>query len=277
MKKSAPKNAEGNAKTAAEAFPHLQAVWNWKKLFWCHFAAVVLLITWNGGPVREIWDAADAALYYAMNGFAVSGEAVSRAIAFANTNQYDKLATLVLVGVLASYAALGRNARFDWRLAGVFIVGLLMLVTVYGRRKIGIFEYQLRPTPSLVLEPFHDLSLMFPDLRVKTSASTSFPSNHGNACMIFLLLFWTLARKYWGLFTLAILPFFMLPRMFAGAHWLSDLAVGSLSYSLVIFAWVVYTPFLERAITFVHKPFALAFALLKKLVAGKTGKESAIK
>jgi membrane-associated phospholipid phosphatase len=40
--------------------------------------------------------------------------------------------------------------------------------------------------------------------------------------------------------------FFSLPRLIAGAHWLSDILVGGVSIALIALAFGLYTPLLNR-------------------------------
>lgn len=52
-----------------------------------------------------------------------------------------------------------------------------------------------------------------------------------------------------------ILIIFMLPRIMAGAHWFTDIAVGSLSISLVGLSWVLLTSVSDKCIDFLNKIF----------------------
>ena len=52
-----------------------------------------------------------------------------------------------------------------------------------------------------------------------------------------------------------ILIIFMLPRIMAGAHWFTDIVVGSLSISLVGLSWVLLTPVSDKCIDFLNKIF----------------------
>jgi len=47
----------------------------------------------------------------------------------------------------------------------------------------------------------------------------------------------------------------MLPRIMAGAHWFTDIAVGSLSISLVGLSWVLLTSVSDKCIDFLNKIF----------------------
>lgn len=56
---------------------------------------------------------------------------------------------------------------------------------------------------------------------------------------VFMLRYFTL-RSF--IIALAIFVVFILPRIMIGAHWFSDIAVGSLSVVLVGLSWWLLTP-----------------------------------
>jgi len=245
-------------------FPLLSREWRWRQFALCHLAAVLLIISFlPGSPLRGMWDAIDAWGFYALNGSVAGGGIWAEAAAFANTKLFDFISTAILVLLLLSYGFFGRQGDFAWRMSGVVFLGLYMLILVYGRRKLGIGEFD-RLSPSLVLEPFFDLDAMFEDMRVKTRAGSSFPGDHANACMVFVPLLWMLGRKYWGLAALALAPFFMMPRLIGGAHWLSDALVGGTVFALLIVSWAVYTPLFVKGTSALHVPAMWKLRILEK-------------
>jgi membrane-associated phospholipid phosphatase len=52
----------------------------------------------------------------------------------------------------------------------------------------------------------------------------------------------TLAGYRLGIFALISSSFFIFPRLFSGAHWLSDVGAGSLPLALIVISWARYTP-----------------------------------
>jgi len=68
-----------------------------------------------------------------------------------------------------------------------------------------------------------------------------------------LLIFSTFMWRYFGskTFIVALIIFvvFAFPRVMIGAHWFSDIAVGSLSAALIGLPWIVLTPLSDKVIS----------------------------
>jgi membrane-associated phospholipid phosphatase len=45
----------------------------------------------------------------------------------------------------------------------------------------------------------------------------------------------------------------------SGAHWFTDIAVGSVSIVLVVMSWVLLTPFSDRMIQYLESKLPLSF------------------
>lgn len=91
--------------------------------------------------------------------------------------------------------------------------------------------------------------------KAKDYSGDSFPGDHG----LMLMIYAGFMLRYFGKKAFAvsciILIIFMLPRIMAGAHWFTDIAVGSLSISLVGLSWVLLTPVSDKCIDFLNKIF----------------------
>ena len=59
-----------------------------------------------------------------------------------------------------------------------------------------------------------------------------------------IVLHWTIA--------LLIVVIFSMPRVMIGAHWFTDIAVGSLSIVLVGMGWVLLTPLSDKIINVIN-------------------------
>lgn len=245
-----------------EAFPFIRDGWRWKGLALCHLAALLLLLGWLPfSPLRGAWDALDNAAFFLMNGSVTEAGWWQSAAAFSNTKLFDILSAAVLVLILLAFMFFGRRGNFALRAAAVFFLGLYMLVLVFLRRKLGIGEYG-RHSPSLDLEPFFDLQAVLPEMDVKTGAPSAFPSDHANAALLFAVLFCALAGRRWGMAGVLLVPVFVLPRMFSGAHWLTDTLVGGTVFTLLAASWVLATPLFYRATALLYIPAAWKLQLL---------------
>lgn len=239
--------------------------WHWYKFLFCHIVAALLFITFFWDPVRSLWQWVDEIAFLALNGTVVSASWWSKASAFSNTKLYDKLSMIFLISILFSYVAFGWGEDAGKRLAAILFIGLYMTLATLARRETSFMEFG-RVSPSLTDLPFNDLRSIEPGIKAKVLSHDSFPGDHGISCIILVTLFWFYAGWKWGLFALLTTPFFIMPRLISGAHWLSDITVGAVIYSLPVIALAIYTPFggwccrifnriINKGITYLKMPF----------------------
>ena len=57
-------------------------------------------------------------------------------------------------------------------------------------------------------------------------------------------------KKRAFLAAVAVIVLFSLPRIMSGAHWITDLLVGSMSLNLIVTSWVLLTPLSDKLIHF---------------------------
>ncbi|ELO6405044.1 TPA: Kdo(2)-lipid A phosphotransferase, partial [Escherichia coli] len=81
----------------------------------------------------------------------------------------------------------------------------------------------------------------------------SFPGDHGMMLLIFSAFMWRYFGKVAGLIALIIFVVFAFPRVMIGAHWFTDIIVGSMTVILIGLPWVLLTPLSDRLITFFDK------------------------
>ena len=79
------------------------------------------------------------------------------------------------------------------------------------------------------------------------------PGDHGMMLLIFSAFMWRYFGKVAGLIALIIFVVFAFPRVMIGAHWFTDIIVGSMTVILIGLPWVLLTPLSDRLITFFDK------------------------
>lgn len=217
--------------------------WNVRGFVFCISAAIFIYVSFFYTPLHSLWEEIDDLVYYTLNGSLADGGAWAQGVAFANSKLYDALSAVLLIFILAAFALAGWGDNLKKRLAAVLFMGLYITIITFVRRKSGIMEYG-RPSPSAEdLFPFIDLTGMYPQYKPKVLSANAFPSDHGVFCILFVTFFWFYAGWRWGVGVLLLMPFFLLPRMISGAHWLSDTAVGGVAFGLPVIATVFHTPF----------------------------------
>jgi len=114
----------------------------------------------------------------------------------------------------------------------------------------------LRDSPTLVCQDTFFLSNVIPWLKIKDSSHWSYPSDHA-----LIMLEWVGFIFFYKGIRIGILAavsslLFIVPRLVGGAHWATDVLLGSLPIALLFVGLACYTPLyakgtalLERLIT----------------------------
>lgn len=127
------------------------------------------------------------------------------------------------------------------------IISLMAMLALYG------YYYSKQDHLGKRKMWFIGVTMLF--FKTKDYSGDSFPGDHG----LMLMIYAGFMLRYFGKKAFAvsciILIIFMLPRIMAGAHWFTDIVVGSLSISLVGLSWVLLTPVSDKCIDFLNKIF----------------------
>ncbi|HHX0693555.1 TPA: phosphatase PAP2 family protein, partial [Yersinia enterocolitica] len=76
--------------------------------------------------------------------------------------------------------------------------------------------------------------------------------DHGMMLMIFACFMLRYFSRSAFAIALLIVVIFSMPRVMIGAHWFTDIAVGSLSIVLVGMGWVLLTPLSDKIINVIN-------------------------
>ncbi len=228
----------------------IQARWRWPAFLVLHLLALLLMTSWLAPASRPLWQAANEALFYSLNGSLGHWPLWDWLWALSSLRVFD-----ILVGALMLSMLIHSGWTFragETRSALLHFLALLALLLV-GRvlfnKLIGYFDWQ-HASPSVVLAGAYHLSEQFPLLErvfeLKDRSSRSFPGDHASVLLLWGL-FMACFSHGWKLFAGQLLVVLcMLPRLVAGAHWLVDVAVGGLLLALLAFAWGYCTPLAGR-------------------------------
>ena len=192
-------------------------------------AGIALFCSWYLPVNHGFWAPLDAAIFYFFNH---------------------------LVGVNTAYTwlmgSLMLSFWFKEQSAGrrrVIIIGLVMLLAAVIINQLAQHLMPVkRASPSLSFTDITKVSdvISFP---TKDASKDSFPGDHGMMLLIFASFMW----RYFGrrAFAIALVIFvvFAFPRVMIGAHWFTDIAVGSLTAVLIGAPWVLMTLLSDKVIT----------------------------
>jgi membrane-associated phospholipid phosphatase len=104
-----------------------------------------------------------------------------------------------------------------------------------------------RDSPSLILKPVIKLSEILHNPDIKDTSTHSFPGGHAFAMIYWAAFTWLIGPKYIAKFGLFFAIILCLPRLFSGAHWLSDIIFSALM-ALVWLSWTISIPLYRKFI-----------------------------
>ena len=184
-------------------------------------AGLALFFSWYIPVDHGFWFPLDSAIFHFFNQALVKSDAFLCLVAITNNRAFDGC-SLVAMGCLMLSFWLKEDKTGRRR---IMIIGLMMLLLAVAINQLAT---AIIPT--------------------KDASKASFPGDHG----MMLLIFCAVMLRYFGrkAFAIALIIFvvFAFPRVMIGAHWFTDIAVGSLSVALVALPWCLMTPLSDRII-----------------------------
>jgi Kdo2-lipid A phosphotransferase len=243
--------------------PTTQFHWRWLGLVCGLSVAACLLASWFTLPLRPAWDVFDRQVFFLLNATLESGDSWRWFWAAANTRIVDAVSALLFGVIFAVYIC-----RPGWRglaervAEGCFLAGYTIFVLDISSNWIFTFE---RLSPSLTLEPVFHLADVITSVKVKDVSSNSFPGDHGTAVMMFATLIWFYAGTRYGLWASLLAGLLVWPRLVSGAHWITDLFVGSASIAIIALSIALATPLARVApLLLVRLVWVLATPLIER-------------
>lgn len=198
---------------------------------------------------RSWWDALDTRLFIAANESLRENRAWMVTWAIANNRTFDVVPALMFIGLFFSYMRDGRHGAastvIERGCACLLAALVVLLVTQLDRQFIHVG----RPSPTMVLESAFLMSQHIDWITTKDSSGNSFPSDHGTVAILFTLFLWHFAGWRYALYGFIAIAFSVMPRMVGGAHWFTDVAVGSLMLCLPAAALTFTTPYFTTLAT----------------------------
>ena len=201
-------------------------------------AGVALFLSWYLPVNHGFWFPVDSGIFHFFNEQLVKSKVILWLVAITNNRAFDGCSLLAMGCLMLSFwlkeDATGRRR--------IILIGLVMLLTavVINQLAQGLMPVK-RSSPSLYFPNIHRVSELL-NISTKDASKDSFPGDHG----MMLLIFASFMLRYFGkkafAVALIIVVVFAFPRVMIGAHWLTDIVVGSLSAVLIGVPWVLMTP-----------------------------------
>lgn len=208
-----------------------------------NIAGLALFFSWMLPVNHGFWFPVDVGVFRYFNNQLVESRVFLWLVAIANNRAFDGF-SLVAMGLLMFSYWLKQtpNGRRQ-----IMIIGVVMLMTAVVLNQLGQQLPVQRHSPTLWFTDAHRVSDLV-SIPTKDASTDSFPGDHG----LMLMIFCGFMLRYFGLraFAISLIIFvvFSLPRIMIGAHWFTDIFVGSLSVILVGLPWVLMTPLSDKII-----------------------------
>lgn len=218
---------------------------NIKNLIFCHFLAFFLIFSFVFPPLKQVWEIIDVSVFQFLN-HSLEGRLYWQTIwAIGNHKFADWVEDLVFISF---FAVIIKNALPEERLkkTAQFIFTVLCGAFIIFFVHKFFFRHYLpvhRMSPSLVFPSYVSVTNHVSWLVTKTRAQSCFPADHAATLIIFASFYTFFAGRKWGIYAIAYSLVRMTPRLIVGAHWLSDIIVGSGSVVLILLSWALCTPF----------------------------------
>lgn len=216
--------------------------WDLRQLALWTGAALLLFASWLFPPTRILWDAVDLAFFRMMNATVALDSSVALFWALTGDRRFDYFSALIVLILYLYIISRGGMEQLRHGIAYGGAVSIILLVVIALQREW--IEYP-RMSPTLMLDATHSIQSWIPWSRAKEAAPNSFPGDHATVMMLLTLCWWPAFGRRIGLLALALTFAFALPRMAAGAHWLTDAMVGGGFVTLLTAALIFGTPLLH--------------------------------
>ncbi len=250
------------------SMPHSRKKWKIKQLIF--FNALIFIMLWSlFTPATKIfWDTIDIAFFKTINSTLKGNPNWQLFWAFANHKIADWVEDLLVLCFFFVYVRKARKGFRLRRVAELLFSVLYIAAIIYFVNKTLFREYLEIPrlSPTLTLENSVHLSDEIPWLSIKDDSAKSFPGDHGTTALLFASSFSYFAGRKLGILATLYAVFLCLPRLITGAHWFSDVIVGSGSITLFFLGWAFCTPMGEWCIAQLER-FLKGLAALKKKIS----------
>lgn len=222
--------------------------WDTKRIWVTHLIFGVLVLTWLLPMTRPLWDWIDHISFWAFNSLAALGTGSLKFWAFLNYHKTDWFHDIIIAIFFVIYIAKGPSLRRFCEMIAAIVFTAIIIIGVNKTLIPKTIEIS-RTSPTGVYENTVRLKGTLNNLKIKDHSDQSFPSDHATLAIFFAYFAFYLMGRRAGFLALFYSLFMCLPRLIGGAHWLTDVIMGSLPITTLSLAWVLGSPLFEFTVT----------------------------
>lgn len=219
-------------------------IWKLRQLLFWHVIAALLFSSLFWPVTREYWQTLDVAFFKAINSTLKDRPAWQLFWACANHKLADWIEDIFILAFFIAYIRKAQAGMRSRRVIEFIFCILYTAAIIYFVNKTLFREHLHIPnlSPTLVVDDSVRLSQEIPWMAIKDDSSYSFPGDHGTTAILFASAFTYLAGWRVGLLAGLYAAFLCIPRLITGAHWLTDVLIGSGTIAMVCLSWAFCTP-----------------------------------
>lgn len=232
-------------------------------LILCNLIGIILFTSWYMTKFNGFWFEIDKTIFYYFNTPLIKNDTFMYFVAFTNIRLFDLVSLFSMVLIYYNYYRKSNVEGKRW----LFCIGIAMIFSAIILKQIDNILPIERVSASIYFENlYHNVNFVsqMSNWPTKDSSTTSFPGDHGMVILIFSAYLW----KYFGFkaFCKGILIFiiFSLPRIMSGAHWFTDIYIGSISFILLILSWIILLPIADIFIRWLEKKIPIHYFIIKR-------------
>ena len=214
-----------------------------KPLLLSFLLILVLTLSFLSPWTRPFWTFLDTYIFTFLNSTLDGNSFLQHFWALLNHKRMDLVEDAVFLGFFA-WGVYVAPSGTRWRRAFQFVLISALIACVISFVNRGPVQslFALRDSPSLVMTPCVRITQEIPWKGIKDATAASFPGDHATTLLLFGLLYAAYVPRRLGRAAWIYVGLRILPRLVVGAHWFSDIAVGSLPIALFFTACFLYTP-----------------------------------
>lgn len=218
--------------------------WRVKPLIITHILIAVGFITLFSPLTNGFWQVIDLFFFKMLNSSLQWARPWQVLWALANHKYADWLEDLIILIFSCVYISTGLKGQKLYRTSQILFIFLYSAFIIAFVNKTVFHDWIKisRNSPTIVVDSCIKLSEHISWLKIKDGSTKSFPGDHATTALIFGATFIYLGTKKMKIYAAIYAVFLCLPRMILGAHWLTDVIIGSGSITFFCLMWAVCSP-----------------------------------
>jgi len=213
-----------------------------------NLCGLALFFSWYLPEGHGLWFTIDKTIFYWFNQRLATNQALLWLVAITNFRAFDGVSLLAMGGLYLHY---WRQETPQGR-RRMFAIGITMLISAVGLNQLGHLIPVSHPSPTRFFPDVNHVTQLT-GIPTKDASADSFPGDHG----LMLIIFACFMLRYFNARAFAAAVFivvvFAMPRVMIGAHWFTDVAVGSVSIALVGMSWWLITPASDYLVNWLYR------------------------